>query len=93
MMLIRLHPCFIWFKEPPFEYNHCVLNVTKYPDMQYLLLISDVLISDYSSTMFDFNLLHRPVFLYVNDVEDYQKMRGLKDCFFKVPFLFCHGND
>lgn len=93
MMLIRLHPCFIWFKQPRFVYDRRVVNVTRYPDMQDLLLISDVLISDYSSTMFDFNLLHRPIFLYVNDVEDYQRMRGLKEWFFKVPFPFCHNND
>ena len=93
IFLIRMHPCFIWFKQPAFEYNDRVINVTQYPDMQDLLLISDMLISDYSSTMFDFNLLHRPVFLFTNDVQDYQKMRGLKDWFFKVPFPFCHNND
>lgn len=61
--------------------------------MQELLLISDVLISDYSSTMFDFNLMHRPVFLFTKDIEAYQKMRGLKAWYFKVPFPFCHNND
>ncbi len=93
IFLIRLHPCFIWFKEPKFKYDSRVVNVTRYPDMQDLLLVSDILISDYSSTMFDFNLMHRPVFLYTNDVEDYQRMRGLKDWFFKVPFPFCLDND
>lgn len=93
IILIRLHPCHIWFSKPTFEFNEHVIDVTNYPDMQDLLLISDVLITDYSSTMFDFNLMHRPVFLFVNDVEDYKKMRGLKDWFFKVPFPFCHNND
>lgn len=93
LLLIRLHPCFIWFKVPAFQYNENVWNVTDYPDMQDLLLISDILISDYSSTMFDFNLMHRPVFLFTKDIEDYQKMRGLKEWFFKVPFPFCHDND
>lgn len=93
ILLIRLHPCHIWFKKPAFKFNNRVKDVTDYPDMQDILLISDVLISDYSSTMFDFNLMHRPVFLFVNDVEEYKKMRGLKDWFFKVPFPFCHDND
>lgn len=93
VMLVRLHPCFIWYGKPKIVYDGSVVDVTRYPDMQDLLLISDILISDYSSTMFDFNLMHRPVFLYTNDVEDYQKMRGLKDWFFKVPFPFCRDND
>ena len=93
ILLIRLHPNFIWYKVPAFEYSEKVMNVTSYPDMQDLLLISDVLITDYSSTMFDFHLMHRPIFLFTLDVADYQRMRGLKDWFFKVPFPFCHSND
>lgn len=93
ILLVRLHPCFIWFKQPAFEYSDRVRNMTDYDDIQELLLISDMLISDYSSTMFDFFLMRRPVFLFTRDVEDYQKMRGLKDWFFRVPFPFCHDND
>lgn len=93
VLMIRLHPNFVWFRIPAFDYSDHVLNMTHYSDMQELLLISDLLISDYSSTMFDFYLMHRPVFLFTQDVEDYQKMRGLKDWFFKVPFPFCHNND
>lgn len=93
ILLIRMHPNFIWYKVPAFEYSEMVRNVTNYPDMQELLLISDLLITDYSSTMFDFHLMHRPIFLFTQDIEDYQRMRGLKDWFFKVPFPFCHSND
>ena len=91
ILLIRMHPNFIWYKVPAFEYSEMVRNVTNYPDMQELLLISDLLITDYSSTMFDFHLMHRPIFLFTQDIEDYQRMRGLKDWFFKVPFPFCHS--
>lgn len=93
IFLFRAHPNFVWYGKPAFEYSDKVMDVTNYPDMQDLLLISDVLISDYSSAMFDFNLMHRPVFLFTKDVEAYQKMRGLKDWYFKVPFPFCHNND
>ena len=93
VLMVRLHPNFVWFKVPAFNYSNQVLNMTHYPDMQELLLISDILISDYSSTMFDFHLMKRPVFLFAQDVEDYKQMRGLKDWFFKVPFPFCHNND
>lgn len=93
VILVRMHPCFIWYGKAEFEYSDKVVDVTNYPDMQDLLLISDICISDYSSTMFDFNLMHRPVFLYTTDIPQYQVMRGLKDWFFKVPFPFCKNND
>lgn len=93
MVLVRMHPNFIWYGKAELEYSDKVVDVTNYPDMQDLLLISDICISDYSSTMFDFNLMHRPVFLFTTDIPQYQRMRGLKEWFFKVPFPFCTNND
>ena len=92
-ILIRLHPNYIWYGKPSFVYSNKVMDVTNYPDIQELLVASDLLITDYSSTMFDFMLMKRPVFLYTKDIENYQEMRGLKDWFFKVHFQFCHNND
>lgn len=93
VILVRLHPNFFWYKEPHFEYSDTILNVTTYDDIQELFLISDILITDYSSTMFDFNNTHRPIFLFATDVDEYRKMRGLKDFYFTVPFPLCRNND
>lgn len=93
LILVRLHPNFIWFEKPAFEYGEKIKDVTSYPDIQELLVVSNILITDYSSTMFDFYLMKRPVFLFTKDIPEYKKMRGLKDWFFKVPFPFCHDND
>lgn len=49
-----------------------VRDVSGYPDMQELLLVADVLISDYSSCMWDFSLLKRPCFVYAPDLDDYR---------------------
>lgn len=49
-----------------------VINVSNYPDMQELLLISDVLITDYSSSMFDFANTKKPMLFYVYDFEEYR---------------------
>ncbi len=54
-----------------------VLDVTDYPDMQELLCAADMLITDYSSSMWDFALLGRPCLLYVPDLEEYATQRGL----------------
>lgn len=54
-----------------------VIDVTKYPDMQELLLITDILITDYSSVMFDFANTKRPLLFFTYDLEQYKEnIRG-----------------
>ncbi|MTV91524.1 CDP-glycerol glycerophosphotransferase family protein, partial [Streptococcus pneumoniae] len=48
-----------------------VVDVSQYSDMQELLLLSDILITDYSSSMWDFSLSFKPCFLYTPDLKDY----------------------
>ncbi len=49
------------------------INASCYDDMQELLVASDVLLTDYSSCMFDFMLTGKPCFLYVKDKETYDR--------------------
>lgn len=54
-----------------------VRDVTAYPDTQELLLITDVLVTDYSSIMFDFAALERPTVLFTYDLDHYRdRLRG-----------------
>lgn len=48
-----------------------------YPDVQLLMLASDILISDYSGIIFDYLLLARPIIRYVYDEEEYDRERGV----------------
>lgn len=50
----------------------CVRDVSRYEDMQELLLVSDCLISDYSSCMWDYLLTGRPCFVYAPDLAAYR---------------------
>ena len=53
------------------------LNVTGYPDIAELFLISDVLITDYSSVMFDFAVTGRPMLFFTYDLAQYRdQLRG-----------------
>ncbi|GAA2897427.1 hypothetical protein GCM10010517_62490 [Streptosporangium fragile] len=52
-------------------------DVTAYPDIADLLLIADVLITDYSSVMFDFAVTSRPILLFTHDLQRYSSKRGL----------------
>jgi CDP-glycerol glycerophosphotransferase len=53
------------------------IDVTTYPDMSDLLAFADVLITDYSSSMFDFVATGRPVVLFTPDLAKYKAARGL----------------
>jgi CDP-glycerol glycerophosphotransferase len=54
-----------------------VTDVTGEADITPLLLLSDALITDYSSVMFDYALLHRPLVFYAYDWEEYARdVRG-----------------
>ena len=85
VVLVRLHPLgaadsrYIRFGEG-------VLNVTDDRDLYELLEAGEVLITDYSNTMFEFSQNFRPVFLYANDVGEYQAQRGFYYDYYSLPF-------
>lgn len=54
-----------------------IYDVTNYASLNELMIVSDLLISDYSSVYFDFSILERPIFCFVYDFELYKKFRGL----------------
>lgn len=91
--LVTLHPNFKWYHKPTFAFSDRIISVSGCPDLQEIMAITDIMITDYSSTMMDFCLTRRPVFLFTTDLEEYQKMRGLKDLFFQLPFILCKSND
>lgn len=47
------------------------INVSNYPSIEELYSISDVLITDYSSVMFDYAYLKKPMIFYAYDLEKY----------------------
>lgn len=54
-----------------------VIDVSSYPDVGELYLVSDVLATDYSSTMFDFACTGKPMVFYCPDLAEYRdSMRG-----------------
>lgn len=92
-ILVRLHPHLCQYSEQLLKKNTNVIDVTKYNDIQELLFVSDFLITDYSSLMFDFSYSNKPCFLYVPDLEEYiQKDRSLYFDITKLPFPKCSDN-
>lgn len=52
------------------------LDVTQYPDITELYLAADVLITDYSSVMFDFSVTGKPIIFLAPDLDRYRAERG-----------------
>ncbi len=53
------------------------VNVTTYPDISELFLVSDILVTDYSSVMFDFAATGRPMLFFTYDLDQYRDdLRG-----------------
>lgn len=93
IILVRLHPHLLAYSNNLVD-NSTVKNVTSYDDIQELLLISDILITDYSSLMFDFALTKRPCFLYTPDLEEYvMNERNLYFDIQSLPFPIAINED
>ncbi|MBX6768215.1 MAG: CDP-glycerol glycerophosphotransferase family protein, partial [Actinomadura rubrobrunea] len=75
VVLVRRHPHIV--DRVPEVGRDFVFDVSVYPQMQELLLITDVLVTDYSSVMFDFAITRRPMLFFTYDLESYRdELRG-----------------
>ena len=92
ILMLRCHPHIInrVFKE--YKEDNNIINVSLYPDMHELLCAADILITDYSSCMWDFSLMYRPCFIYANDLKDYEIERNFHTPIEEWPFPVATNN-
>lgn len=69
------------------------INVSDYNDSQELVCAADVLISDYSSIMWDFTFTERPCFVYAPDAEKYAKERAFFTPIREWPYPVAFNNN
>lgn len=74
VLLLRTHP--YTTETMNVNYNEFLRDCTNYPDVNDLLLVADVLISDYSSTILDYCILDRPIVCFGYDYNEYNRIRG-----------------
>ncbi|WP_297824837.1 bifunctional glycosyltransferase family 2 protein/CDP-glycerol:glycerophosphate glycerophosphotransferase [uncultured Methanobrevibacter sp.] len=77
VLILRLHHFSAeGWKQPPED--DFVYDLTDYDSVEEIYLISDIMITDYSSVMFDYAILGRPIILFAFDLAEYrEKLRGL----------------
>ncbi|MCS4486487.1 teichoic acid glycerol-phosphate primase TarB [Staphylococcus americanisciuri] len=74
-LLCKYHPAV----KAPSMIQQAALSTTE------LLMIADVIITDYSSLAIEASLIGKPAIFYVYDVQDYKCMRGLNQFFDEIP--------
>ena len=82
VILIRSHVgkhAWVDFNDKPIDVfdNVFAFNGAEWPEATELYLIADIMISDYSSSIFDFAITGKPQIMYAYDVEEYTKEFGL----------------
>ena len=83
-ILCRLHPNLIGKVSLDNVCDECI-DMTAYNDIQELLVISDILITDFSSCMFDVAFIRKPCILYASDYLQYIKKE--RDLYFDIQTL------
>ena len=91
-ILLRLHPN-VKDKVNHLKLDKDVINASEYDNMNELICASDIVISDYSSCVFDALEGHKSVFLYLPDREEYQNQRGLYFELEKLPMPISYDTD
>jgi teichoic acid ribitol-phosphate primase len=76
VLLLRSHPFVRARAATGRDLAGFVIDVSGHPDMNELMLVSDVLVTDYSSAMYEFALLGRPMAFFAPDHAAYEAERG-----------------
>lgn len=77
VVLFRSHPVVNDINNFDKSLEGFLYNVTDVQDNNIVLMASDILISDYSGIFFEYGVLHRPMYCYAYDYDNYIKTRGL----------------
>lgn len=92
-VVVRLHPNII-FLQNDIKYSNVIINGSDYISTSELIVASEVLVTDYSSCMFDGLEAHKVVFLYASDLVHYLKYeRGMYFDIRKLPFPLTTTNE
>lgn len=90
IILLRAHPILLEYSG--WKTGEGFIDVTRYEDMADLLAISDILVTDYSSSAGDFALTGKPILLFQSDIEDY--LKNDRELYFEMnssPYYVAHN--
>ena len=77
VLIVKLHPAVHLTLDLTTNYPGFVFDYSNHPNMNELLIITDILITDYSSIPMEFSLLKRKMIFFTYDLEEYRQKSGL----------------
>lgn len=92
VVLFKMHP---WVSAPvpiASKYMDKFIDVGDYPNINDLFYITDLLITDYSSNIFEFSLMRKPMLFFAFDKIQYSFSRGFhRDYELSAPGKICYS--
>lgn len=93
ILLVRLHPTMFEKAKDIVDYNSFIRDGSIVKDTQELLAMADILITDYSSIIFDFMVTYKPALIYAPDIDAYTKERDFHIDLKNTPFIITQNQD
>ena len=93
VLLLRLHPTIRNMYKTFTLSTFNIFDYTKYTDIQELMVAADIMVTDYSSCIYDFMLTRKPGFIYASDIEEYDQARGFFYPLESTPFPVIKNNN
>lgn len=77
IVLVRAHYEVSKLISSKLDNENNIIDVSDYENLNDLIKVSDILVTDYSSIMFDYSITGKPIILYTFDYCEYSKKRGM----------------
>ena len=75
VFLFKIHPFVKNEFSIPYQFSDFFYDFSSYREINDLLFVTDILITDYSSVCFEYALLNKPMIFFAYDVEEYVRTR------------------
>lgn len=83
------------YSDMHYNYNtsYRVINTDSYDDLQEIICASDIVITDYSSIMWDVSFTDTPCFIWADDIKKYKTLRNFYTPIEEWPFPIAENSD
>ncbi len=94
VILFKMHPWVSAGVPIKSQHKEIFIDVGTYPNINDLFYITDILITDYSSSIFEFSLMRKPMLFFAFDKHQYSSSRGFhRDYEKSAPGKVCYSFD
>jgi len=77
VFLIKMHPFILKKMEIEPQYADRIIDFSDFPDINELFYVTDILITDYSSNIYEFSLQKKPIVFFAYDKQEYELIRSV----------------